>query len=82
MTFSWAKNLKIGDSFSKFHRITLWSSEHEANDLLSAEALTFLTQPSWPINVFLQKPVLIYQSLIVLSLEQDRRKSPPKTKST
>lgn len=49
ITFSWAKNLKVGAYFSTFHKITLWSSEHEAKVRESLEATTLRTHPSCPL---------------------------------
>ena len=49
MTFSCAKNLKIGVSLSMFHNITLWSSEQDTKVLESWDATTFLTHPSCPL---------------------------------
>ena len=65
-----------------FQIIILWSSEQEAKVLPSADIANFLTHPSWPENVFLQKPVETYHNFNVLSLEQDKIRSPSSTKST
>lgn len=82
ITFSCAKNLKVGASLLIFQTMTLWSSDPLTNVCPSFEMHNLLTHPSCPVNVFLQNPVLISHNLMVLSLEHEKTKSPSGLKLT
>lgn len=65
--------------------MSMWQNAYHLNYMCNIEPnnpTQSITQSSCPVYVFLQKPVEISQSLIVLSREALNKKSPPGENST
>lgn len=65
-----------------FQIIIVSSLELDANKLPLKLIATLLTQSLCPLSVYKQYPELVSHILIVLSLDDENKKSPPGTNST